>query len=145
MKFFQDGKAIQVTHSIVVEGDVVKLVFNPTRKIKKGVVGFSQHRVIRRSLDDTMRMIDVECNIIESNKFSGVNGRTLRCIVENVSNGFTEVEESKQDIYLPVELYEFSYIRCRLLDHETTTPLQYKYDFVVGRPYIIVRISPSEK
>ena len=45
-----------------------------------------------------MRMIDVECNIIESNKISGIDGRTLRCIVENVSDGFTEVDESKQDI-----------------------------------------------
>ena len=89
-----------------------------------------------------MRMVDVECNIIESNKISGVTGRTLRCIVENDSDGFTEVDESKQDIYLPVELHEF---RCRQLDHETKAPLQYKYDFVVGRPYIIVRISPSEK
>ena len=76
---------------------------------------------------------------------SCVNGRTLRCIVENVSNGFPEVDESKQDLYLPVELHEFSYIRCRLLDHEMKAPLQYKYDFVVGRPYIIVRISPSEQ
>ena len=123
----------------------VKLVVTPTRKIKKGVVGYSQHKVIRRSLDDTMRMIDVECNIIESNKISGIDGRTLRCVVENVSDGFTEVDESKQDIYLPVELHEFSYIRCRLLDHETKAPLQYKYHSVVGRPYIIVRISPSEK
>ena len=90
-------------------------------------------------------MVDVECNIIESNKVSGVDGQTLQCIVENVSDGFTEVDESKQNIYLPVELHEFSYIRCRLLDHETKAPLQYKYDFVVGRPYIIVRISPSEK
>ena len=146
MKFFQDGKVIQITHSFVVEDDTtVKLVVTPTRKIKKGVVGYSQHKVIRRSLDDTMRMVDVECNIIESNKISGVDGRTLRCIVENVSDGFTEVDESKQDIYLPVELHEFSYIRCRLLDHETKAPLQYKYDSVVGRPYIIVRISPSEK
>ena len=146
MKFFQDGKVIQITHSFVVEDDTtVKLVVTPTRKIKKGVVGYSQHKVIRRSLDDMMRMVDVECNIIESNKISGVDGRTLRCIVENVSDGFTEVDESKQDIYLPVELHEFSYIRCRLLDHETKAPLQYKYDSVVGRPYIIVRISPSEK
>ena len=145
MAFFQDGKVIQVTNSIVVEDDAVKLVVNPTRKIKKGVMGYSQHKVIRRSLDDTMRMVDVECNIIESNKISDLNGRALRCIVEKVSDGFTEVDESKQDKYLPVELHEFSYIRCRLLDHETKTPLQYKYDFVVGRPYIIVRRSPSEK
>ena len=53
-----------------------------------------------------MQMVDVECNIIESNRSSGVDGRTLRCIVENVSDGFTEVDESKQDIYLPVELDE---------------------------------------
>ena len=128
-----------------MEVDVVTLVFNPTRKIKKGVVGFSQHRVIRRSLDDTMQMINVECNSSESNKSSGVNGQTLHCIEENARDGFTEVEESKQDIYLPVEWYEFSYIRCRLLDHETKTPLQYKYDFVFGCPYIIVRINPSEQ
>ena len=146
MKLGQDGKVIQVTHSFVVEDDTtVKLVATPTRKIKKGVVGYSQHKVIRRSFDDTMRLVDVECTIIESNKISGVNGRTLRCIVENVSDGLTEVDESKQDIYLPIELHEFSYIRCRLLDHETKTPLQYKYDSVVGRPYIIVRIRPSEK
>ena len=145
MTFFQDGKVIQVTHSFVVEDDTtVKLVVTPTRKIKQGVVGYSQHKVIKRSLDDTMRMVDVECTIIESNKISGVDGRMLRCIVETVSDGFTEVDESK-DIYLPVELHVFSYIRCRLLDHETKAPLQYKYDSVVGHPYIIVRISPSEK
>ena len=145
MTFFQDGNGIQVTHSFVVEVDTIKVVVTPTRKIKKGVVGYSQHIGIRRSLDDKMQMVDVECNIIESTRSSGVDGRTLRCIVENVSDGFAEVDESKQDIYLPVELHEVSYIRCRLLDHETKTPLQYKYDFVVGRPYIIVRISPSEK
>ena len=142
MTFFQDGKVIQITHSFVVEDDTtVKLVVTPTRKIKKGVVGYSQHKVIRRPLDDTMGMVDVECNIIESNTISGVNGQPLRCVVDNVSDGFTEVDESKQDIYLPVELHEFSYIRCRLLDHETKISLQYKYDFVVGLPYIIVRIS----
>ena len=145
MKFFQDGTVIQITHSFVVEDDTVKLVVTPTRKLRKGVVGYSQHKVIRRSLDDTMQMVDVEFNIIESNKISGVDGQTLRCIVENVSDGFTEVDESKRDIYLPVELHEFSYIRCRLLDHETKAPLQYKNDSVVGRPYIIVRIRPSEK
>ena len=42
MKFFQDGKATQVIHSFVVEDDItVKLVVTPTRKIKKGVVGYS--------------------------------------------------------------------------------------------------------
>ena len=88
-------------------------------------MGYSQHKVIRRSLDDTMRMADVECNISDSNKISGIDGRTMQCIVENVSDGFTEVDESKQDIYLPVELHEISYIRCRLLDHEMKAPLQY--------------------
>ena len=73
MTFFQDGKVIHVTNSFVVEDDTAKLVVTPTRKIKKGVVGYSQHKVIRRSLDDTMRMVDVECNIIESNTISGVN------------------------------------------------------------------------
>ena len=101
-------------------------------------------KVIRRSLDDATRMVDVEYNIVKSNNISGVNGRTIRCVVENVSGGFTDVEESKQGMYLPEELHEFSYIGCRLLDQETKTPLQYKYDFVVGRPYIIVTISLSK-
>ena len=43
MTFFQDGKVIQVTHSFVVEDDTAKRVVTPTRKIKKGVVGYSQH------------------------------------------------------------------------------------------------------
>ena len=90
-------------------------------------------------------IVDIECSIVESNELSGVNGRTIRCVVNNVTNGFSEVDESKKDIYLPVECYEFSYIRCRLLDHMTKTLMQYRYDYVVGCPYIIVRISPVEK
>ena len=90
-------------------------------------------------------ILDIECSIVESNELSGVNERTIRWVVNNVTNGFTEVDESKQDMHLPVQFYEFSYIRCRLLDHMTKTLIQYRYDYAVGRPYIIVRISPVEK
>ena len=72
MKFFQDGKGIQVTHSFVVEDDTAKLVVTPTRKIKKGVVGYSQHKVIRRSFDDTMPMVDVECISLKVIRFQAL-------------------------------------------------------------------------
>ena len=46
-------------------------------------------------------------------------------------------------MFLPIEVNEFSYIHCRLLHHVNKQPLQYKYDAIVGRPLLVLKISPD--
>ena len=93
--------------------------------------------------DEINRRIDVEVSVIGSNMISGASGRIIRSVVENASDVNTEVDESRQDMYLPIEIKEFSYIRCRLLNHMSKEPIKYKYETVVGRPFLVLKISPQ--
>ena len=93
--------------------------------------------------DEINRRIDVEVSVIVSNMISGASGRIIRSVVENASDVNTEVDESRQDMYLPIEIKEFSYIRCRLLNHMSKEPIKYKYETVVGRPFLVLKISPQ--
>ena len=62
--------------------------------------------------------------------------------MEKASDVNTAVDESKQDMFLLIELREVSYIRCRLLDHASKEQIMYKYNSVVGRPFLVLKISP---
>ena len=88
------------------------------------------------------RRVDVEVCITASNTLSGTAGH-IRSVTENASDVNTEVDESRQAMFLPTEINEFSYIRCRLLHHVNKQPLQYKYDAIVGRPLLVLKISPD--
>ena len=144
--FLNETPVDNIPYTITVndDDDTMDILFTPTDdKIMKNTTTTSKFKYVRHREEDGSRMIDIECSIIESNKIAGISGRTLRCVVDNLLDGITEVSESRQDMYLPIELHEFSYIRCRLLHHGTLVPLEYKYESVVGRPYIVLKIAPQ--
>ena len=145
--YLKDSPAVDIPYKITVnnDDDTMDILFSPIHAtaIRKDTIATSAFKCIRHKEEDGSRIIDIECSIVESNKIAGIPGKTLRCVVDNVSDGTTEIPESKQDMYLPVELHEFSYISCRLLHHSTLTPIEYKYESVVGRPYIVLKIAPE--
>ena len=80
--------------------------------------------------------------LVSSNKLSGTAGHIIRSDTDNASDVNTEVDESRQAMFLPIEINELSYIHCRLLHHVNKQPLQYKYDAIVGRSLLVLKISP---
>ena len=119
--------------------DVISIVFTSTNDIPKNIIalsGYKQHK------GEFRRILDVECSIVESNKIAGVKGKIIRSVVENAFDFNTDTEESRQDILVPIELHEFSYIRCRLLKHKTEEPLDYKYESTVGTPFLVLKVQP---
>ena len=102
-------------------------------------------KIIKTMVDDEIdRRVDVEVSIIASNKLSGTTGQIIRSGNENASDVNTEVDESKQDMFVPIQRKEYSYIRCRLLDHVNKQPLEYKYETIVGRPLLVLNITPEQ-
>ena len=118
---------------------IISIVFTSTNKIPMGIIalsGYKQHK------GEFRRILDIECSVVESNKIAGVKGKIVRSVVENAFDFNTDTEESRQDILVPVELHEFSYIRCRLLKHKTDEPLDYKYESTIGTPFLVLKIQP---
>ena len=132
---------IETTRQNYVSG----IFTNLTSVIKKGTTATCVRKIIKNVIDDEInRRVDVEVSIIASNKLSGTTGQIIRSVSENASDVNTEVDESKQDMFLPIQIKEFSYIRCRLLHHVNKQPLKYKYETIVGRPLLILKITPDE-
>ena len=120
------------------------LFTNVVKVIKKGTIATCRNKVLNGSTNDEItRRVDVEVSIIASNKLSGTAGHIIKSVTENASDVTTEVDEIRQAMLLPIEINEFSYIRCRLLYHVNKQPLQYKYDAIVGRPLLELKISPD--
>ena len=120
------------------------LFTNVTRVIKKGTIATCRNKVLTVSTNDEInRRVDVEVSIIASNKLSGSAGHIIRSVTQNASDVNTEVDESRQTMFLPIEINEFSYIHCRLVHHVNKQLLQYKYDAIVGRPLLVLKISPD--
>ena len=117
---------------------------NVTRVLKKGTSATCRNKVLNVSTNnESNRRVDVEVSIIASNKLSGSAGHIIRSVTENASDVNTEIDESRQAMFLPIEINEFSYIHCRLLHHVNKQPLQYKYDAIVSRPLLVMKISPD--
>ena len=135
--------------TIVIENtrrNYVSVIFsNLTNIIKRGTTATCVRKIIKNKTDDEInRRVDVEVSIIASNKLSGTTGQIIRSVTENASDVNTEVDESRQDMFLPIQIKEFSYIRCRLLHHVNKQPLRYKYETIVGRPFLVMKITPEE-
>ena len=143
-----DNKRIHLQPIIFenTRGNYVSVIFsNLTKVIKRGTTATCVRKIIKHKNDDEInRRVDVEVSIIASNKLSGTTGQIIRSVTENASDVNTEVDESRQDMFLPIQIKEFSYIRCRLLHHVTKQPLQYKYESIVGRPFLVLKITPEE-
>ena len=120
------------------------LFTNVMRVIKKGTIATCRDKVLNGSTNDEInRSVDVEVSIIATNKLSGTAGDIVRRVTENASDVNTEVDESRQAMFLPIQINEFLSIRCRLLHHVNKHPLQYKYDAIVGRPLLVLKICPD--
>ena len=103
--FLNETPVDNIPYTITVndDDDTMDILFTPTDdKIMKNTTATSKFKFIRHREEDGSRMIDIECSIIESNKIAGISGRTLRCVVDNLLDGSTEVSESRQDMYLPI-------------------------------------------
>ena len=102
---------------------------NLTSVIQNGTTATYVRKIIKTVIDDEInRREDVEVSIIANNNLSGTTGQIIRSVTENASDVNTEVDLSKQDMFLPIQSKEFSYIRCRLLHHVNKQPLKYKDD-----------------
>ena len=143
-----DNKRIRLQPIIIenTRGNYVSVIFsNLTNVIRRGTTATCVRKIIKHKNDDEInRRVDVEVSIIASNKLSGTTGQIIRSVTENVSDVNTEVDESRQDMFLPIQSKEFSYIRCRLLHHVNNQPLQCKYETIVGRPFLVLKITPEE-
>ena len=143
-----DNKRIHIPTSVIenTRQNYVSVMFtNLTNVVKKGTTATCVRKIIKNVVNDEInRRVDVEVSIIASNKLSGTTGQILRSVTENASDVNTEVDESKQDMFLPIHIKEFSYIRCRLLHHVNKQPLHYKYETIVGRPLLVLKITPDE-
>ena len=143
-----DNKRIHIPTNVIenTHQNYVNVIFtNLTSVIKKGTTATCVRKIIKNVIDDEInRRVDVEVSIIASNKLSGTTGQIIRRVTENASDVNTEVDESKQDMFLPIQIKEFSYIHCRLLHHVNKQPLKYKYETIVGRPLLVIKITPDE-
>ena len=111
--FLNETPIDNIPYTITVndDDDTMDILFTPIKDIivKNTTPATSRFKFIRHREEDGSRIIDIECSIIESNKIAGSSGRILRCVIDNLLDGITKVSESRQDMYLPIELNEFSY------------------------------------
>ena len=87
----------------------VSMIFtNLTNVIKKGTTATCVRKIIKNmSNDEINRRVVVEVSIIASNKLPGTTGQIIRSVTENASDVNTEVDESKQDMFSPIQIKEF--------------------------------------
>ena len=134
--------------TIVIENtgqNYVSVIFsNLTSVIRRGTTATCVRKIIKNMSDDEInRRMDVDVNIITSNTLSGTTGQIIS-VNDNASDLNTDVDESRQDMFLPIQIKQFSYIRCRLLHHVNKQPVKYKYETIVGRPFLVLNITPEE-
>ena len=91
------------------------------------------------------RLIDVECDLLESNYVGGIPGKILKTLHDGTSSeNMSEIyRESKHPTAVPLAITEFNTIRIRLLDHSTGEPVKYDYSSTTGRPYMSVALQPT--
>eukprot|EP00112_Aurelia_sp_Birch-Aquarium-sp1_P014125 Seg3025.4 transcript_id=Seg3025.4/GoldUCD/mRNA.D3Y31 product="hypothetical protein" protein_id=Seg3025.4/GoldUCD/D3Y31 len=88
------------------------------------------------------RLVDIECDLLESNYVSGAVGKILKTIHDDSSEVVEVSKEVERPTFLPMSITEFNAVRIRLLHHYTKQPLQYEFSSTVGRPYISVMLEP---
>ena len=143
-----DDKRTHIPTNVIenTRQNYVSVIFtNLTSVIKKGTTATCVRKIIKSVVDDEInRRVDVEVSIIASNKVPGTTGQIIRSVTENAFDVNTEVDESKHYMFLPIQIKEFSYIHCRLLHHVNKLPLKYKYETIVGRALLVLKITPDE-
>lgn len=140
---YVDGAAIYGVYCVWrEEREDMKCTIRSREDLRKGVCFISPFKIGRQQRNNTDRLIDIECSVLESTHISGVPGRILRTILDRHDDFGSLVNEAKRLLYVPVELHEFQTIRVRILDHKTKLPIKYDYDTVIGKPFITVRLEP---
>ena len=106
-----DDKHIRIPTNVIENTcqKYVSMIFtNLTNVIKKGTTAPCVRKIIKNMSDDEInRRVVVEVSIITSNKLPGTTGQIIRSVTENASDVNTEVDESKQDMFSPIQIKEF--------------------------------------
>ena len=86
------------------------------------------------------QIIDIECDVVESDKLAGIKGKIIACIVDDKNDLQSATDEKMKDVLIPVEINQFAEIQCNLYKHNTKHKLVYKYDLTLGIPFIILKL-----
>lgn len=94
----------------------------------------------RRAIGGSQPLIDVECNIIETNRLGGIK-EGMRIL----GTLYPSIPENKSLTYVPLETLSFDSIRIKLLDSFTKVPIvisEDKKSSFAKKSYIVINIRP---
>ena len=112
--------------------------------LKKDTTFFAAEKGSFHTNVDRGRLIDIECDLLESNYVGGIPGKILKTLHDGTSENMSEIyRESKHPTAVPLAITKFNTIRIRLLDHSMGEPVEYDYSSTTGRPYMSVALQPT--